>query len=122
MDPQTATRSATKVGVITLPIGLALVADPARLGRLLGTGNHDTALRIIGAMDLALVPGLVAGIRPRRWLTARAGLNLLIAGYCGRLLRRGDGGTGARLATAAMVAATISDTRAIAALRPPRSR
>lgn len=89
MDEQATTRAATQVGLITLPIGLALVTVPAPVGRLLGTGDYDTALRVIGALDLA------------------------IAGYCLQLVRRGDGGRGAKVAAAAMVGATLSDGRAL---------
>ena len=108
-------RSATQVGLISLPIGFVLVADTSGLGRLLGTGHYDTVLQVIGGLDLALISGLLAGRRRGRWLMARAGLNLLIAGYCVRLVRR-DGGPGAGVGAAAMVAATIADGRAIAAL------
>lgn len=117
MDSSAAQRSATQVGLITFPIGIALVAGPSHVGRLLGTGNYDVALRVIGGLDLALVPGLLAGRRRGRWLMARAVLNLLIGGYCVRLVRR-DGGAGAKIGAVAMVAATISDGRAIAALSP----
>jgi hypothetical protein len=116
MVPDTARRSATRVGLITLPIGIALVAAPARAGRLLSAGDHRTALRVIGALDLALVPGLLAGRRRWPWLSARAGLNLVIAAYCLRLVRR-ENAAGAKLGAVVMVAATVADSRVIAALR-----
>lgn len=55
----------------------------------------------------------------RRWpfLMARAGLNLVIAAYCLRLLRRGDGGVGATLGALAMAVATVADRRTVRALR-----
>jgi len=55
MDLVTAERSAKSVGIVTLLIGIALVAAPARVDRLLRTGGHAAGLRAIGASDLALV-------------------------------------------------------------------
>lgn len=116
MNPNAAQRSAKFVGITTLLIGIALVAVPSRAGRLLHTGDHPTALRIIGASDLALVPGLLVGRRPWQWMAARAGLNMVIATYCLRLVRR-EGTIGAKIGAAAMVMATVADSRTIAALR-----
>ncbi|WP_353952954.1 hypothetical protein V6K52_05835 [Knoellia sp. S7-12] len=110
-----ALRSASGVGWVTLPIGLVLVIAPSRVGRTLGLGDHAQDLRVIGALDLALVPGLLAG-RPRRpWLVARAALNLGIAAYCARLARD-EGSKGALAGVAAMAAATLADSRTIGAL------
>ena len=115
MDPEGARRAANRVGLVTLPIGLALVVAPARAGRLLRLGEHPTALRTIGALDLALVPGLVVDGGRWRWLAARAGLNTGIAAYCLRLVRQ-ERAPGAVVAVAAMLAATVADTRAVSAL------
>ena len=122
MDTRSAEDSAARIGLITLPIGLALVTAPSRFGKLLGTGDYGTALRVIGGLDLALVPGLLAGARRRRWLMARAGLNVVIAGYCAHLVRREGGGIGAKVTAVAMVAATLSDGKAIAAFAGPVDR
>jgi hypothetical protein len=119
MDEDTAQRSAAVVGLITLGIGIAAVAAPTRVGRLLRTGNHPVALRAIGISDLALVPGLLAGRRRWRWMTARASLNLVIAAYCLWLARREDV-VGAKIGVAAMVVATAGDSRIILALRRAR--
>lgn len=116
MDIHAAERTATQAGLVTLPLGLALVAAPSRVGRHLGDGNHVTAMRVIGAFDLALVPGLVAGRQRSRWLQARAGLNLLIAAYFARLVTQ-ERSALAGFTVAAMIGATVADGRAIAALR-----
>ena len=119
MDRAAALRSARAVGWVTLPIGLVLVAAPSHVGRALGLGDHPRDLRVIGALDLALVPGLLVG-RPRRpWLLARVGLNLAVAGYCARLVRD-EGSKGAMVGVAAMVAASLADRRTMAALRAAR--
>lgn len=116
MDIDTAQRAAARAGVVTVPVGLALLLAPDRVGRLLGTGDYGVALRIIGGLDLALVPGLVAGRHRGQWLSARAGLNLVIGAYCASLMRT-SGGRGAALGVVAMLAATTADARAIPTLR-----
>jgi hypothetical protein len=121
MDLDSAERSATGVGIITSLIGIALLVAPSQIGRLLRTGDHPGALRVIGASDLALVPGLLAGRSRWRWMTARAGLNLVIAAYCLWLVRR-ERAVGGMIGAAAMVVATAADSRTIVALRRARSR
>ncbi|MFC7487648.1 hypothetical protein ACOCJ7_16095 [Knoellia sp. CPCC 206453] len=112
---EAALRSASAVGWVTLPIGLALVAAPARIGRVLALGDHPAALRAIGALDLALVPGLLVGRHRRPWLVARVALNLGIAAYCAGLVRS-ERSKGAMVGVAAMVAASVADSRTIADL------
>lgn len=118
MDTATARRTTLRVGLITAPIGAALLIAPSRASRLLSSGDHQSSLRVIGLLDLALVPGLLYG-EQRRWMTARAGLNLAIAAHCLRLTRERRS-TGAKVAALSMVAATIADSRTIAALPSPR--
>ena len=60
------------VGCVTLAAGLLLIAGPGRLSGLLGLEGQEPALRVIGASDLVLVPGLLRG-RPRGpWMIRRA--------------------------------------------------
>ena len=75
-----ARRAATTVGLVTFPIGGALVFAPQVVARALSL-RQLLPLRIIGVADLALVPGLIAG-RPRwPWMASRAVLNVAIAAY-----------------------------------------
>ncbi|PSK86926.1 hypothetical protein CLV63_13343 [Murinocardiopsis flavida] len=115
MDLETAQRATRRVGAITAAIGATLVIAPTQAGRVLRLDGHDNALRAIGVADLVLVPGLLAGRHQKRWMAARAGLNLGIAAYCLRLARQ-EGSTTAKVAVLAMVAATVADGRTFAAL------
>jgi len=105
----------------TLPIGAAILLEPERVGRALELGDHPVALRVIGAADLALVPGLLAGRRRLPWMVARAGLNVAIAAYCTHLART-EGNVGPKIAASALVFATVADTRTILALRRDERR
>ncbi len=115
MDPAAAKRAANQVGLLTLPLGLALVAAPAPLGRFLRVGAHPVALRTIGTLDLALVPGLILDGGRWPWLAARAGLNVGIGSYCLHLVQR-ERAPGAVVGILAMLAATVADVRAISSL------
>ncbi|MGY0390905.1 hypothetical protein ACWZJV_28350 [Nocardioides sp. WG-D5] len=121
MDSESARRSAAFVGMATLPIGAAILLAPERVGRALKFGDHPTALRVIGAADLVLVPGLLAGRRRLPWMAARAGLNVAIAAYCAHLARS-EGNIGPKIAASALVFATAADTRTILALRRGEGR
>jgi hypothetical protein len=67
------------IGVITLALGVALLAAPSRLGRAAHLGDRPALARTIGVMDLVLVPGLLRG-RPRwPWMVARAAFNVPVA-------------------------------------------
>jgi hypothetical protein len=100
----------------TLPIGAAILLKPDWVGKALKLGDHPAALRVIGAADLALVPGLLAGRRRLPWMVARAGLNVAIAAYCVRLART-EGNLGPKIAVPALAVATAADARTILALR-----
>ncbi len=116
MDSESARRSAAVVGMATLPIGAAILIAPERVGRALKFGDHPVALRVIGAADLLLVPGLLAGRRRLPWMAARAGLNVAIGAYCAHLARS-EGNVAPKIAVPALAVATAADVRTILALR-----
>jgi hypothetical protein len=75
------TRTPTIVGSISLAAGALLVAAPQLVTRSYGLEGEETAVRLVGLADLALVPGLLAG-RPRwPWMIGRAAVNLAQAAY-----------------------------------------
>lgn len=60
---------------------MALVAAPGFAARQLGLKGQETPLRLMGAADLVLAPGLVLG-KPRwPWMVGRAAMNLAMAAY-----------------------------------------
>jgi hypothetical protein len=106
--------AATFVGAFTAVAGVAMLALPERTGALIGVPDAGHT-RLLGVVDLALVPGLLAG-RPRwPWLAARAVTNLGMAAF---VLARGDRSANrARAFVAGLCVATAGDTRATIALR-----
>ena len=112
----TAVRFTTVVGVVTALAGSVLVAAPKAAGPLLSLTTPSGA-RMVGALDLALVPGLLAG-RPRwPWLAARTVANIVTAAYC---LRRASGSSEvrrARAVAATFVLLTLGDSTVAAVLR-----
>jgi hypothetical protein len=113
MSPEQGHQAATFVGVFTAIAGAGLLLLPERVGRLTGVTDATDA-RILGVVDLVLVPGLLAG-KPRwPWMAARAVTNLGMAAFT---LRRGSIPKRARLFTAFLCVATAADTRAVLALR-----
>jgi hypothetical protein len=105
------------VGAVTLAAGAALVAAPGATTRALHIEGEEAAVRLVGAADLALVPGLLLG-RPRwPWMTARAALNLVQAGWLASAARRSKSPLLARGSAAALAALTLVDGPVAVALR-----
>lgn len=79
MHPDTAEHAATSAGLITAPLGAALIAFP----EIAAIAEIDArTARVIGATDLTLAAGLLAG-RPRwPWTAARAVANVPTAAAC----------------------------------------
>jgi hypothetical protein len=69
------------VGYITTATGVALVVAPGVAARQLGLAGQEGPLRLIGAADLALAPGLIGGEPRWPWMIGRAALNLAMAAY-----------------------------------------
>jgi hypothetical protein len=80
-DPQDALaeRITTVAGLTTLTVGAWMVLDPARAGRALSLPADPHRTQLMGLIDLALVPGLLAANRRRRWMVARAGYTAVLA-------------------------------------------
>ena len=99
----------TFVGCVTLAIGSGLVAAPRILTRPLGLTGQDTAVRLIGASDLVLVPGLLRGEPRWPWMVARAALNVGIAAYLVGVAPASSSPAAAKRGAAALAALTVID-------------
>ena len=110
-----AKRAAIGAGVVTLGVGLPLLAAPQRTGEAVGI-RAGHGLRVIGLVDTVLSVGLLWG-RPRwPWLTARAAANPPAAAYFAMLGRRSGAKTPIVIA-ALILGATILDASAARVLR-----
>lgn len=104
-------RLATTAGTVTSIAGTALLGAPDRVGPVIGLTSKRDA-RLVGALDLALAPGLLWG-RPRwPWLTARAVSNVATAGFVLRRAADGSSRRNARVFSVALGLATLADARA----------
>jgi hypothetical protein len=109
------------VGCATLAIGSALVVAPRLVTGPLGLDRQDAALRAIGASDLVLVPGLLAG-RPRwPWMVGRAALNLAVAAYLRGVAPQSTAPARANGAAGVMLALTVVDGATALTLRRARA-
>lgn len=109
------------VGCATLAIGGALVVAPRLATGPLGLDGQNAALRLIGAADLVLVPGLLTG-RPRwPWMVGRAALNLAMAAYLRGVAPQSPAPVRARAGAAALLGLTVVDGATGMVLRRARS-
>lgn len=60
------------VGLVSLGVGLALLATPTRTVQLFGMGERKDLGRFLGVRDLVLAAGLLRSENPALWLRARA--------------------------------------------------
>ena len=105
MDEDTALDAGRTAGLATLVIGTALVVAPRRVGALSGLHDARTA-RLVGLVDLALSPGLIAGTPRWPWLAARTVANVATAAVTAR------GGWTGRATAASLLALTALDGQA----------
>lgn len=112
------------LGLFSVGIGLAEIAAPAGVARLIGVGDDRIIrglLRVMGARELAAGVGVLSGRRPSTWLWGRVAgdaldLALLGAAFGGSRNRR------ARLAVATAAVAGVTAMDVLAARTAPRSR
>lgn len=117
MTHRAAQRAAVTVGAATLLIGGGLLVAPGRFGPLVGL-SRPLSTRVVGALDLALVPGLLAGTPRWPWLTARAALNVATAAYTLNQARSSStNSTRARTFALGLLVATVADSTAARASR-----
>lgn len=105
---QAAEGLADVAGSATLLIGLALVIDPDRARALLVLPASRRRARLIGCLDLSLVPGLLMSCRRRPWMLARAAFNAALAAQYKRTAR-GPSSANRRRAGQALSVLTVID-------------
>ena len=92
------------IGWVSIGVGLALVAAPARTVRRFGMGERPNLGRSLGVRDLVLGAGLLRSENLSRWLRARAisdaaDAALLIGGAASGAFPRGQAMVGLTVAT-----------------------
>jgi uncharacterized membrane protein len=93
------------LGLLSVGLGLAALLAPGPLGRLIGLGEHEGLLRLVGTRELASGAGLLTQEERAPWLWSRVvgdamDLTLLATG-----LRPGNPGRGRAMGALAVVAA-----------------
>ncbi|WP_203865960.1 SRPBCC family protein [Plantactinospora endophytica] len=129
------------LGLLSLGLGVAAVAAPERLARIIGlddaaparsaalrmTGIDDAVLarsvllRMIGARELLPVPGLLAARRPAGWVWARVAGDVLDLALLFRALPQRRGDRRRRVAATLGAVAGITAVDVLAALRSGRA-
>jgi L-ascorbate metabolism protein UlaG (beta-lactamase superfamily) len=88
-------RLARALGWLSVGLGIAEVAAPRRLGKLIGAPGHEWLLRAIGLREIAAGVGLLtAGHDPSllsKWMWARVGGDALNLALLGAALNANDG-------------------------------
>jgi hypothetical protein len=117
MVAPTVERAPLFVGCVTLLAGTVLVAAADRVCDGLGLDGQKRAVRVVGASDLVLVPGLLGG-RPRwPWMLGRAALNVAQAGYLHRMAPRSASPAALERGAALLLGLTVVDGATALALR-----
>jgi hypothetical protein len=109
----------TTAGVVTAIAGSALLCAPDRLGPVIGLTSRRDA-QLVGVLDLALSPGLMFGRPQWPWLAARAASNVATGVFALRRAEDGASRRNARIFSALLAVATVTDVRALRALRRAR--
>jgi uncharacterized membrane protein len=99
---------ARALGWFSIGLGLAEVAVPRSLARLIGAPEHHTTLlRIMGAREIAAGIGLLTKPRPAEWMWARVGGDLLDMALLG-IAMTSDYARYGRLSTATAAVAGVT--------------
>ncbi|MEW6296759.1 MAG: SRPBCC family protein [Thermodesulfobacteriota bacterium] len=98
-------RLARALGWFSIGLGLAEVAAPRSLARLIGVSDHRALLRVLGLREIASGLGiLTTRRRPAGWLWARVGGDVVDLALLGAALESGNTRRGRVTAAAAAVA------------------
>ena len=96
-------------GGVTLATGVALAVAPRLVTGPFGLDGQEAAVRAIGASDLLLVPGLLAG-RPRwPWMVARAAFDVPVAAWLHAVAGRSSSPKALEVAACALAGLVLVD-------------
>lgn len=113
---------ASVLGWFSVGLGLAQLAGPARLARLVGADDDEqttSLMRLLGMRELASGIGILSSQRPAAWMNARVGGDLMDLALLAPLMRR-DHPERSRAALAAAAVAGVGVLDAICARRLAR--
>lgn len=65
------------LGVVSIAVGVVAVADPRRVGSLLGLPVEEQAVSAFGAREIASGAGLLSPVRPGPWFWLRSAGDVL---------------------------------------------
>jgi uncharacterized membrane protein len=101
------------LGWFSIGLGLAAVAAPRQLSRIIGLGDHILLLRLIGVRELASGVGILSQRQPTGWLWSRVAGDIMDLAMLTRGFENPNASRG-RLtaATAAVAGVTALDFRA----------
>ena len=106
-------RFAHALGWFSIGLGLAEIAAPRGLAKLIGVNDHRKLLRVLGVREIASGVGILSRRRPVGWLWSRVGGDIMDLAVLGMaLISPNANRRRVAAATAAVTGVTILDLRA----------
>jgi uncharacterized membrane protein len=98
------------LGWFSIGLGLAHLAAPRRMSRMIGVESHPLLLRAIGLRELATGVGILSERKPAAWVEARVAGDMMDLALLGGALTVGgrNGGSRARVAAATAAVAGVA--------------
>ena len=109
------------LGWFSIGLGVAQLVAPQAVARLVGVKNHSVLFRALGVREIASGVGLLSQVKPRGWVWARVGGDVMDLALLGTALTSKRSGRG-RLATAAAVVAGVTAVDALCGQRLSREQ
>lgn len=97
-------RMARALGWFSVALGIAEIAAPRELGRMIGVRGNETVLRALGVREVASGVGILLARRPAGWLWSRVGGDVMDLALIGTAITRGQADQRRAAAAAAAVA------------------
>jgi uncharacterized membrane protein len=114
-------RLARGLAWFSIGLGLAQLLAPRAMGRLVGVRNHRALIAAVGVREIASGIGILSQVKPRGWVWARVGGDVMDLAMLGSALT-GRKAARTRLATTAAVVAGITAVDALCGERLSREQ